>query len=260
MHPGPPTRNHCTAQRPRSLVVSIPRSAALPRRIAQGVFFVNPDGGHGNVKPSENEKEHADGDGDRDDGLLLSSATLVNLEITHAVVTRGSDPRLSCQWGMKSLFVGPQDPLSKVVAWMRAVRRLGANIIVGDFAAAAGYLVVELGLTPRTAWLRIARGVPPVGDLVLARLCVLTLVHKEKEKEKENRNWSGSGSGNEAALGSSERESGRTTSASGNGDVGGGGTWCHGGGYQGLGISPRSCRRQRFRTRAGSGLKHVVAN
>jgi hypothetical protein len=135
---------------------------------------------------------------------------------------------------MKSLFVGPQDPLSKVVAWMRAVRRLGAHIIVGDFAAAAGYLVVELGLTPRTAWLRIARGVPPIGDLVLARLCVLALVHNEKEKE--NRNGNGSGSGN--------------------GDVSGG-TWC---GYQSLGISPRSYRRQRFGTRAGSGLKHIVAN
>jgi hypothetical protein len=173
----------------------------------------------------------------------------VNLEITHAVVTRGSDPRLS--WGMKSLFVGPQDPLSKVVAWMRAVRRLGAHIIVGDFAAAAGYLVVELGLTPRTAWLRIARGVPPAGDLVLARLCVLTLVHNENKKENQSGN--GSGSGNEVALGSSERERERT---SGNGDVSGG-TRC---GYQGLGISPRSHRRQRFRTRAGSGLKHVVAN
>ncbi|KAI0273940.1 hypothetical protein BGY98DRAFT_1099326 [Russula aff. rugulosa BPL654] len=110
---------------------------------------------------------------------------------------------------MKSLFVGPQDPLSKVVVWMRAVRRLGANIIVGDFAAAAGYLVVELGLTPRTAWLRIARGIPPVGDLVLARLCVLALVHNEKEKENRN------GSGNGATLGSPERERERS---SGNGD------------------------------------------
>jgi hypothetical protein len=228
---GLPTRNHCTTQRPRSLVVSAPRSAALPRRIAQGVFFVHPDG---DVKTNENENDS-----------LLSSTTLVSLEITHAVVTRGSDPRL--WWGLKSLFVGPQDPLSRVVAWMRAVRRLGAHVIVGDFAAAAGYLVVELGLTPRTAWLRIARGVPPVGDLVLARLCVLTLVHNEKEKENRN----GSGSGNEAALGSSERERERT---SGNVNVSGG-TWC---GNQDLGISPRSCRRQRFRTQAGSGLRHVV--
>jgi hypothetical protein len=231
MHAGLPTRNHCTTQRPRSLVVSVPRSAALPRRIAQGVFFVNPNE---HVKTNESENDS-----------LLSSTMLVNLEITHAVVTRGSDPRLS--WGMKSLFVGPQDPLSKVVAWMRAVRRLGSHIIVGDFAAAAGYLVVELGLTPRTAWLRIARGVPPVGDLVLARLCVLALVHNEKEKENQNRD--GSGSGNEAALGERER-------TSGNGNVSGG-TRC---GYQGLGISPRSYRRQRFTTRAGSGLKHVVAN
>ena len=172
---------------------------------------------------------------------------LVNLEITHAVVTRGSDPHL--WWGMKSLFVGPQDPLSKVVAWMRAVRRLGANIVVGDFAAAAGYLVVELGLTPRTAWMRIARGLPPVGDLVLARLCVLTLVHNEKEKE----NRSGSGNVNEAARGTPERGWERT---SGNVKVSGG-TLC---GFQRLGISPRSCRRQRFGTLAGSGLRHVVAN
>jgi len=186
---------------------------------------------------------------------LLSSTTLVSLEITHAVVTRGSDPRLS--WGMKSLFVGPQDPLSKVVAWMRAVRRLGAHIIVGDLAAAAGYLVVELGLTPRTAWLRIARGVPPVGDLVLARLCALTLVHNEKEKENRNQsqNRNGSGSGNEAAFGSLERDRERTT-GNGDSDVSGG-TWYR---HQSLGVSPRSCRRQRFRTRAGSGLKHVVAN
>ena len=231
MHTVPPTRNHRTIQRPISLVVRAPQSVkvALPRRIAQGIFFVNPD-------RDENENDS-----------LLSSRTLVNLEITHSVVTRGSDPRL--WWGMKSLFVGPQDPLSKVVAWMRAVRRLGANIIVGDFAAAAGYLVVELGLSPRTAWLRIARGVPPVGDLVLARLCVLTLVHNEKEKENRN----GDGSVSKAALGSSEREQECT---SGNGDVSGG-TQC---GYQDLGVSPRSHRRQRFRTREGSGLKHVVAN
>lgn len=233
MHTVPPTRNNRTIQRPVSLVVRAPQSVkvALPRRIAQGIFFVNPDGDE-----AENDS-------------LLSSRTLVNLEITHSVVTRGSDPRL--WWGMKSLFVGPQDPLSKVVAWMRAVRRLGAHIIVGDFAAAAGYLVVELGLSPRTAWLRIARGVPPVGDLVLARLCVLTLVHNEKGKE--NRNGDGDGSVSEAAFGSSEREQERT---SGNGDVSGG-TRC---GYQDLAVSPRSHRRQRFGKREGSGLKHVVAN
>jgi hypothetical protein len=200
------------------LLVSVPRSAALPRRIAQGVFFVNPNG---DDKTNDN------------DNALLSTNTLVNLEITHAVVTRGSDPGLS--WGMKALFVGPQDPLSKVVAWMRAVRRLGAHIIVGDFAAAAGYLVVELGLTPRTAWLRIARGIPPVGDLVLARLCVLAVVYNTKEKENRN------GSGDGAALKTSGRE--RT-----------------GDGYRGLGSAPRSCRRERFRTRAESGLKHVLVN
>ncbi|KAH9993171.1 hypothetical protein BJV77DRAFT_373140 [Russula vinacea] len=157
-------------QRPRLLVSGphpTPQSAALPRRIASGVFFIN---------PNEDGKLN-----DNDNDALLSSNTLINLEITHAVVPRGSDVRFS--WGMKALFVGPQDPLSKIVAWMRAVRRLGAHIIVGDFAAAAGYLVVELGLTPRTAWLRIARGIPPVGDFVLARLCALAVVHK---KEKEN--------------------------------------------------------------------------
>jgi hypothetical protein len=235
MHMGLPTKTHCTTQRPRSLVVSALRNAALPRRIAQGVFFVNPDG---EVKTKENENDS-----------LLSSTTLDNLDITHAVVPRGSHPRLVL--GMKSLFVGPQDPLSKVVAWMRAVRQLGAHIIVGDFAAAAGYLVVELGLTPRTAWLRIARGVPPVGDLVLARLCVLTLVHNEKEKG--NGNGNGSGGGNKAALESSERE---PEGPSGNGDVSGG-TMC---GFQGLGVSSRSYRGQWLRTRAGSGLRHVVAN
>jgi hypothetical protein len=220
------------------MLAGVPRSPALPRRIAQGVFFVDADG---DDKTKEKEKD-----------ALLSTSTLVNLEITHAVVRRGSDLRLS--WGMKSLFVGPQDPLSRVVAWMRAVRRLGAHIIVGDFAAAAGFLVVELGLSPRTAWLRIARGVPPLGDLVLARLCALALVHNEKEKE----NWNGNENGNEnengngAALGLPELEQ-RTP---GNGD-GGSAPGC---GFQGLGTSLRLHRRQRFRTRAGSGLKHVVVN
>jgi len=216
-----PTRYRCTVQKPR-LVVSVPRSTALPRRIAPGVFFVSPDGG--------------DKVNNGDNAGLLSTNTLVNLEITHAVVTRGSDFHLS--WGLKSLFVGPQDPLSKVVAWMRAVRRLEAHIIVGDFAAAAGYLVAELGLTPRTAWLRIARGIPPAGDLVLARLCALAIVHKE----------SGNGDGNGSAVRSSEQE--RT---SWNGD--GGSAGC---GYQAVSVSPRWCRRQRFRTRTESGLKHVV--
>jgi len=222
MHTQSPTRYHSTIQRPR-LLVSVPRSAVLPRRIAQGVFFVNPD---------RDDKINDD----HDDSLLLTN-TLVNLEITHAVVARGSDLRLS--WGMKALFVGPQDPLSKVVAWMRAVRRLGAHIVVGDFAAAAGYLVVELGLSPRTAWLRIAHGIPPVGDLVLARLSVLALVHDTKEKEN--------GNGNGPRTPERER-------SAWNGD---GGTRS---GYQGLGNWPRSCRRQRFRTRTESGLKHVVVN
>jgi hypothetical protein len=222
MHTPVPTRYHCTIQRPR-LLVSVPRSAALPRRIAQGVFFVNPD---------EDDKININ---DNDNDALLSTNILVSLEITHAVVTRGSDLRLS--WGMKALFVGPQDPLSKVVAWMRAVRRLGAHIIVGDFAAAAGYLVGELGLTPRTAWLRIARGIPPVGDLVLARLCALAVVYNTKEKENGNGN------------GDVRTSEGERTSWNGNGGTG----W----GYQG---SPRSSRRQRFKTRAESGLKHVLVN
>jgi hypothetical protein len=221
-------RYHCTVQRPR-LLVSSPQSAALPRRIASGVFFVNPD---------DDDKLNNNGN-----DALLSSNILVNLGITHAVVPRGSDVRFS--WGMKALFVGPQDPLSKIVAWMRAVRRLGAHIIVGDFAAAAGYLVVELGLTPRTAWLRIARGIPPVGDFVLARLCALAVVHNKKEKDNGNEKENDNGS----ALRTSERE--RTTW---NGD---GQTGC---GYQGMGISSRSCRRQRFRTRTESGLKHVVVS
>ncbi len=233
MHPRLPTR-------PKSILAGVPRSPALPRRIAQGIFFVEADG---DDKTKENEND-----------ALLSTSMLVNLEITHAVVRRGSDLRLS--WGMKSLFVGPQDPLSRVVTWMRAVRRLGAHIIVGDFAAAAGYLIVELGLSPRTAWLRIARGVPPFGDLVLARLCALALVHNEKEKENwngnGNENENGNGNGNGAALGLSELEQ-RTP---GNGD-GGSASGC---GFQGLGTSLRLHRRQHFRTRAGSGLKHVVVN
>ena len=228
MQPRLPMRH---VQRPRLLVSGphpTPQSAALPRRIASGVFFIN---------PNEDGKLN-----DNDNDALLSSNTLINLEITHAVVPRGSDVRFS--WGMKALFVGPQDPLSKIVAWMRAVRRLGAHIIVGDFAAAAGYLVVELGLTPRTAWLRIARGIPPVGDFVLARLCALAVVHK---KEKEN--WNEKENDNGSAFRTSERER-----LSWNGD---GQTGC---GYQGLGIPSRSSRRHRFRTRTESGLKHVVVS
>jgi hypothetical protein len=148
---------------------------------------------------------------------------LLDLEITHAVVARGSDLRLSS--GMKALFVGPHDPLSRVVAWMRAVRGLGAHIIVSDIAAAAGYLVVELSLTPRSAWLRIARGIPPVGDLVLAKLCALALTHSEKDE--------------------------RVNSASDSEGVA-----SHGG--SGRRAAPRSCRSLRGGTRGESSLKHVL--
>jgi hypothetical protein len=196
------------------LHVSVPRSATLPRRIAPGIFFVDPGWANND-------------DADADD-LLPSISVLVNLEITHAVVRRGPDLALAC--GMKALFVGPHDPLSKIVAWMRAVRQLGANMLVSDFAAAAGYLVVELGLTPRSAWLRIARGVPPVGDLVLTRLCALAIVHREKGREN----------GNGQARGG--YGSGCSPSVDENGVL----------------LVPRSCRGQRVRTRAESGLKHVI--
>ncbi|KAH9037087.1 hypothetical protein EDB85DRAFT_654901 [Lactarius pseudohatsudake] len=178
---------------------------ALPRKIAQGVFFVDPTSG------------------DRD--AALSTRTLIDLEITHAVVARGSDLRLSS--GMKALFVGSHDPLSRVVAWMRAVRRLGACVIVSDVAAAAGYLVVELSLTPRSAWLRIARGIPPAGDLVLAKLCALALTHSEKDEV--NRSDRPSDSELAGGHGGSERR-----------------------------VAPRSCRSLRGGTRGESGLKHVL--
>jgi hypothetical protein len=156
-------RRHCvTVLSQRHVSSQIPISSdntprhALPRKIAAGVFFVDPTS-----EP------------------LPSPRTLFDLEITHAVVARGSSS--SSDLGTtKALFVGPHDPLSKIVAWMRAVRRLGACIVVSDIAAAAGFLVVELGLSPRSAWLRIARGLPPPGDLVLARLCALALTHGEK--------------------------------------------------------------------------------
>lgn len=133
----------------------------LPRKIAAGVFFVDPTS-----EPPP------------------SPRTLFDLEITHAVAARGSSSSSLLLLGTKALFVGPHDPLSKIVAWIRAVRRLGACIIiVSDIAAAAGFLVVELGLSPRSAWLRIARGLPPPGDLVLARLCALALTtHGEKSQ------------------------------------------------------------------------------
>jgi hypothetical protein len=194
-------RRHSTGK--RKSLLRVPPSAALPRKIAPGVFFVNPSG------DSKDEKN------------LPSIKTLIDLEITHAVLARGSNFQLLR--GMKALFVGPHDPLAKVVAWMHAVRGLGAHIIVGDVAAAAGYLVVEFGLTPRAAWLRIAHGIPPSGDLLLARLYALALVQTEKGKE--------------------------------NGPVYLSKKW---GGYEARGIQPRPCQSQRCRTRAESGLKHVL--
>jgi hypothetical protein len=157
MSPSQQTHHHYLTRK----LSTVPPLATLPRKIAPGVFFTN-SGGNSSK--------------DKDD--LPSTKTLINLDITHAVLERGSDLQLSC--GVKALFVGPHDPLSQVVAWMRAVRRLGAHIIVGDVAAAAGYLVVELGLNPRAAWLRIARGIPPTGDLLLARLYALALVRHEE--------------------------------------------------------------------------------
>ena len=192
---------------PGKITTTTPRHA-LPRKIAPGVFFVDPTSGARDAPPS--------------------SRTLLDLEITHAVVARGSDLRLSS--GMKALFVGPHDPLSRVVAWMRAVRGLGACIIVSDIAAAAGYLVVELSLTPRSAWMRIARGIPPVGDLVLARLCALALTHRGKD-ELVSRSDSASGGGGVASRGA------------------GGSEWR---------VAPRSCRSLRGGTRGQSSLKHVL--
>ncbi|KAH8985679.1 hypothetical protein EDB92DRAFT_1343429 [Lactarius akahatsu] len=211
-------RRHCVTalsgrHRDRSSQIPVPQGTststtprhALPRKIAQGVFFVDPTSG------------------DRD--AALSTRTLVDLEITHAVVARGSDLRLSS--GMQALFVGSHDPLSRVVAWMRAVRRLGACVIVSDVAAAAGYLVVELSLTPRSAWLRIARGIPPAGDLVLAKLCALALTHSEKDEVSRSDRASDSESA--GGHGGSERR-----------------------------VAPRSCRSLRGGTRGESGLKHVL--
>jgi len=208
MHMRQPIRYQSTLPKPR-LFVSVPQSNVLPRRIAQGVFFVDNkvNGGGNDVLPSTN--------------------TLANLQITHAVVDRGADLPPSC--GMKVLFVGPHDPLSKIVAWMRAVRQLGAHIVVSDFAAAAGYLVVELGLTPRSAWLRIARGLPPIGDLVLSRLSALAFVHSQKEKENGL-----------ACIPESASDGGL-------------------GNCEGFSVTPQVRRgHQRMRMRAESGLKHVI--
>jgi len=187
-----------------------PRRHALPRKIAAGVFFVDPTCASSSPP---------------------SPRTLVDLEITHAVLARGgsSSSDLLLLRGTKALFVGPHDPLSRVVAWMRAVRRLGACIVVSDIAAAAGFLVVELGLSPRSAWLRIARGLPPPGDLVLARLCALALTHGEKVSRSED----------------CMSESGEPASQ-------GGSQW---------GVAPpRSCRSLRGGTRGESSLKHVLVS
>jgi hypothetical protein len=110
-------------------------------------------------------------------------------------------------------------------------------IVVGDSAAAAGYLVVELGLTPRSAWLCIAPGVPPMGDLVLARLCVLAIVHNENEKGKGEEVDDGSATGAQAVA-CALREEGRP-----------------GCGYRQFSVSRQSAR---VRARAESGLRHVV--
>jgi hypothetical protein len=123
-------------------------------------------------------------------------------------------------------------------------RRPSANVIVvGNSAAAAGYLVIELGLTPRSAWLRIARGVPPMGDLVLARLCALAIVHNENEKGKGKGKEvdDGSAAGAQAVACASLGEEGRT-----------------GCGYRQFSISPHSRQSSRVRARAESGLRHVV--
>ena len=169
MHTPRQTRQRSLTGKRKSLP-NVPPPAApattLPRKIAPGVFFVNWSGDS------------------KDQDTLPSPNMLVNLEITHVVVARGSDLGPSfAGTKLKALFVGTHDPLSRVVAWMRAVRRLGAHIIVGDVAAATGYLVVELGLTPRVAWLRIGHGIPPAGDYLLSRLYVLAHVQNEKGKE-----------------------------------------------------------------------------
>jgi hypothetical protein len=125
-----------------------------------------------------------------------------------------SDCRPSAPPMIQALFVDPHGPWCRVVAWMRAVRRRpSANVIVvGDSAAAAGYLVlvVELGLTPRSAWLRIAGGISPMGDLVLAWLCALAIVHNENEKGKGKEVDDGSVAGAQAVACASLGEEGHT--------------------------------------------------
>jgi hypothetical protein len=160
--------------RQRRPLPNLPPPVPIPREIAPGIFFVNPSGGSG-----------GGGSKDKKDAPppLLWNQMLANLKITHAIVARGTASS-SCA-GLKALFVGPYDPLSKIVAWMRAVRRLGARIIVSDIAVVAGYLVVEQGLQPRIAWLRVARVIPPIGDPLLDRLHALARAQNEKRKENE---------------------------------------------------------------------------
>src|SRR5260221_3462239 len=137
----PPRHSSATIQKPR-LFVGVPPSAVLPRRIAPGIFFVSPSRGIGGDSGNGDDDNNNNNNSD----ALPSTNTLAHLGITHAVVQRGAeaeaDYHFRCGTTIKALFVGSHDPLSRVVAWMRAVRRrLNANlIVVGDFAAAAGDL------------------------------------------------------------------------------------------------------------------------
>ena len=201
---------------------------ALPRKIASGVFFIDPT---------------------TSSDAAPSLRTLLDLSITHAVVARGCGTDLLLSSGMKALYVGPHDPLSRIVSWMRAVRSsLGACIIVSDIAAAAGYLVVELGLSPRSAWLRIARGVPPPGDLVLARLCALALAQQSaanvNTKEREDQGQGQQVSKPDRASDEEARSQRKSQDGSDSG-------WS---------VAPRSCRSVRRGTRGESSLKHVLVS
>ena len=205
---------------------------ALPRKIASGVFFIDPT------------------TRDCDTDASPSLRTLLDLSITHAVVARGCGSDLLLSSGMKALFVGPHDPLSRIVGWMRAVRSsLGACIIVSDIAAAAGYLVVELGLSPRSAWLRIARGVPPPGDLVLARLCALAMAQSAvNANAKEGEDQQQQVSGPDRASDEESKDEARSQRKSQSGSDSG---WI---------VAPRSCRTGRRGTRGESSLKHVLVS
>ena len=160
-------------QRQRRALPNLPPPLTIPREIAPGVFFVNPSGAGGG--DNKDKKEAL--------SRLPSTHILADLKITHVIVARGSASSLCAE--LKALFVGPYDPLSKIVAWMRAVRRLGARIIVGDVAVVAGYLIVEQGLEPRIAWLRVARVMPRIGDPLLDQLHALARVQTEKGNENE---------------------------------------------------------------------------